>query len=210
MNPWYGREQHTEPLGNGTVMASVADRLDAVDVFAVLEAATIGELRPEVCAEVLLSSRVLGLGRVEEAAWGMAVRRFDEVCRTAGFVGLDEETAGKLLEEDGLGVREEEDAFEGLVGWMKGDAGGGLRGRELLTSIRFRVMEERYVKKARGMVPEELRDWVGGLVGEALRAKAAVRAKATVEVEQMGAKALTRRRGRVCGLGALLWMRGRA
>ena len=97
MNPWYGREQHTEPLGNGTVMASVADRLDAVDVFAVLEAATIGELRPEVCAEVLLSSRGLGLGQVEEAACGMAVGRFDEVCRTAGFVGLDEETVGKLL-----------------------------------------------------------------------------------------------------------------
>ena len=38
-----------------------------------------------------------------------AVRRAsDEVCRTGGFIGLDEETVGKLLEEDGLGVVKEE------------------------------------------------------------------------------------------------------
>ena len=57
LNLWYGKEQPTEQLGNGMVMASVADRLEAVDAFAVLEAVTIGELRPEVCSEVLLSSR---------------------------------------------------------------------------------------------------------------------------------------------------------
>ena len=115
-------------------------------------------------------------------------------------MGLDEETVGKLLEEDRLGVRKEEEAFEGLVGWMKGDAGGGLRGRELLGLIRFGVMEERYLEeKARGMVPEEHREWVEGLVGEALRAKAAVRAKATVEVGNLrnnSYNTLTRRRGR--------------
>ena len=133
------------------VMASVADRLEMLDVFAVLETAIIGDLRLEMCAEVLMSSKLLGLGQVEEAAWGMAVRQFDEVCRTAGFMGLDEETVGKLLEEDGLGVRNEEEAFEGLAGWMKGDAGLGLRGRELLGSIRFGVMEEGYLEeKARG------------------------------------------------------------
>ena len=80
---------------------------------------------------------------------------------------------------------------------MTGDAGGGLRGRKLLRSIRFGVMEERYLEEqARGMLPEELRERMEGLVGEALRAKAAVRTKPTVEVGQLGAKALTRRRGR--------------
>ena len=54
--------------------------LALLDVFAVLESAIIGELQPEVCAEVLMSSRRLGLVQVEE------------------------ETVGKLLEEDGLGV----------------------------------------------------------------------------------------------------------
>ena len=73
------------------------------------------------------------------------MRRFDEVCRTAGFMGLDEETVGKLLEEDGLGVAKEEEAYEGLACWMEGNAGGGLRGRELLRQVRFGVMEERYL-----------------------------------------------------------------
>ena len=43
------------------VMASVADRLEMLDICAVLEAAII-------CAEVLMSSRRLVLGQVEEAA----------------------------------------------------------------------------------------------------------------------------------------------
>ena len=194
---WYGKAGHVEQdLGYVMVMASVADRLEMLDVLAVLEAAIIGELRPEVCVEVLLSSRRQGLSQVEAAAWGMAVERFDEVSRTAGFMGLDEETLGTLLEEDGLGVRTEEEAFEGLVRWMKGGAGGGLRGRELLGSIRFGVMEKRYLEeKARGMLPEEHREWMDDLLGEALRAKAAVWSMATVELGKLGAKALTRRRG---------------
>ena len=198
LNLWCGKERRAEQgLRDVMAMASVADRLEMLDAFAVLEAAIIGELRTEVCAEVLMSSRRLGLGQVEEAAWEMAVRRFDEVCRTAGFMGLDEETVGKLLEEDGLGVLKEEEAFEGLMRWMKGDAGAGLRGRELLGTIRFGVFEEGYLEeKALAMLPEEHREWVEGLVKDALRAKAAVRAKATVDMGQLGAKALTRRRGR--------------
>ena len=35
-------------------MASVADRLEMLDVFAMLEATIIGELRLELCAEVLI------------------------------------------------------------------------------------------------------------------------------------------------------------
>ena len=105
-NLWCGKEGRAEQLGDVMVMASVADRLEMLDVFAVLEAVVMGELRPDVCAEVLMSSRRLGLGQVEEAAWGMAVGRFDEVCRTAGFMGLDEETV-RNLEEDGLGVVKE-------------------------------------------------------------------------------------------------------
>ena len=133
LNLWCGKEGRAEEeLGDVMVMASKADQLEMLEVFAALEAAIVGELRPEVCAEVVMSSRRLGLGQVEEAAWRMAVRRFDEVCKTAGFMGLDEETVGKLLEEDGLGVRKEEEVFEGLVWWLKGDAGEGLRGRELL------------------------------------------------------------------------------
>ena len=198
LNLWCGKEGRAErELGDVMAMASVADRLEMLDVFEALEAAVIGELRPEVCAEALMSSRRLGLGQVEEVAWGMAIERFDQVSKTGGFMGLDEEIVGKLLEEDGLGVVKEEEAFEGLVGWMKGDAGGGLRGKELLGKIRFGVMDQRYLEeKARGMLPEEHRGWMEGLVEQALRAKAAVLAKETVEMGQLGSQAPTCRRGR--------------
>ena len=198
LNLWCGKEGREEQeLGDVIVMASVADRLEMLEVFASLEAAIIGELCPEVCAEVLMSSRRLGLRQVEKAAWGMLVERFNEVYQTANFLGLDKETVGKLLEEECLGVRKEEEAFEGLLGWMKNGAGGGLDGRELLGKIRFGAMEQGYLEEmAQGMLPEEHREWIGGLVKEALRAKAAVLAKATVELGGLAAKSLTRRRGR--------------
>ena len=51
------------------VLARVADLLEMLNVFAVLEATIMGKLRPEVCAEVLMNSRWLGLRQVEEEAW---------------------------------------------------------------------------------------------------------------------------------------------
>ena len=198
MNLWCGKKGGAEKeLLSVMAMANVADRLEMLEIVTVLEAVIIGELNTGMCAEALMSSRRLGLRQVEDEAWGMVVERFDEVSETAGFMGLDEETMGRLLEEDGLGVKKEEEAFEGLVRWMKGDAGGGLRGRELLRKIRFGVMEEGYLEaKAREMVPEEYGDWMEGLVEEALRAKAAVRVVEHGQLGQLGAKALTRRMGR--------------
>jgi hypothetical protein len=67
-------------------MASVADRLQMAEVLTALEDAIMGEIRIGPCVEVLEGSRRLGLQRVEEAAWGMAVGRFEEVCETAGFI----------------------------------------------------------------------------------------------------------------------------
>ena len=80
---------------------------------------------------------------------------------------------------------------------MKGETGRALRGLTLLRSSRFGVMEEEYLEEnAKGMEPEQHREWAAGLVGEALRAKAAVLAKVAVEVGQLGATALTCWRGR--------------
>ena len=196
---WCGRVDRVEKeLREVIVMASLADRLQMVDIVAVLEDSILAELGTGVCAEVLISSQGHGLRRVEEAAWGMAVGRFEEVSKTAGFIDLDEETLGRLLEEDGLGVRKEEEAFEGLVRWMKGIGDGNdvLRGRELLRKIRFGVMEQKFLElKAHDVLPEDHADWIDGLMLEALRAKAAVREKAPLELRLLGAKALTRRRG---------------
>ena len=214
---WCGKEDSSEKeLREVMAMASLADRLQMEDVVAALEDSI--QLRADVCAEVLISSQRHGLRRVEEAAWGMAVGRFEEVSKTAGFTHLDEETVGRLLEEDGLGVRKEEEVFEGLVRWMKGigDGDGALRGRELLRKIRFGVMEQEYLElKAHDVLPEDHADWIDGLVLEALRAKAAMRAKASLKLRLLGAKALTRRRGmgvewgRYAGGGEGRWLGGR-
>jgi hypothetical protein len=145
---------------------------------------------------VLEGSRRLGLLRVEEAAWAMAVGKFEEVCATAGFMGLDEETVGRLLEDDGLGVRREEAAFEGLVGWIKGGGERGPAGRELLSKIRFGVMAQDYLEcNVREALPEEDRDWIDSLIVEAVDAIRALQTKAPVALGKLGAKALTRRRG---------------
>ncbi len=158
---WCGKEvRGDKELADVMEMASVADRLQMAEVLAALEDAIMGEIRVGTCAEVLEGSRRLGLRRAEEAAWGMAAGKFEEVSATAGFMELDEETIGRLLDDDGLGVRREEAAFEGLVGWMKGGGGRGLAGRELMGKIRFGVMAQEYLEcKVREVLPEE--DWDG-------------------------------------------------
>ena len=202
---WCGKEVcGDKELAEVMMMASVADRLQMVEVVTALEDAIMEEMRVGTCAEVLEGSRRLGLRRVEEAAWGVAVDRFEEVCGTAGFMGLEEETVGRLLEEDGLGVRREEAAFEGLVGWMKGGEGRGPAGRELMGKIRFGVMAQdcrhgdlecKADVKGREALAEEEWDWFDSLLVEAVTAKRALQTKAPVTLRKLGAKALTRRRG---------------
>ena len=102
LNLWCGKEERVEQLGDVMVMASVADRLEMLEVCAALEAAIIGELCAEVCAEVLMSSRRLGLGQVEAAArgwqcgvstrcvgqqasWGWTRRRWGSCWRRTGW-----------------------------------------------------------------------------------------------------------------------------
>ena len=152
---WCGKEvRGDKELADVMMMASVADRLQMAEVVVALEDAIMGEMRVGTCAEVLEGSRRLGLLRVEEAAWAMAVGKFEEVCATAGFMGLDEEILGRILEDDELGVRREEAAFEGLVGWMKGGEGRGPAGRELMGKIRFGVMAQGYLEcKVREALP---------------------------------------------------------
>jgi hypothetical protein len=195
---WCGKEvRGDKELADVMMMASVADRLQMAEVVVALEDAIMGEMMVRTCAEVLEGSRRLGLGRAEEAAWGMAVNRFEEVCATAGFMMLEEETVGRLLEEDGLGVRSEEAAFEGLLGWMTGGEGRGPAGRELMGRIRFGVMAQEYLEcKVREALPDEDWDWLDGLVVEAVDAMRALRTKAPVTRGKLGAKALTRRRGK--------------
>ena len=98
LDMWCGKEgREDKQLHDAIETASVADRLQMVEVVAALEDTIVREMTVGTCAEALMGGRRVGLTRVEAAAWEMAVVRFEEVSGTAGFMELDETTVGCLL-----------------------------------------------------------------------------------------------------------------
>ena len=197
LDAWCGRAGwEAGELGELVRLAGLADRLQMAEAEEALEDVIVGRLGVETCADVVTGSRALGLRRLEEAALGMVMERFEEVAGTAGYVGLEEEVLGRVLEDEGLGVRSEERAYEGLVRWMRGGE-GGLRGRGLLRAIRFGVMEDGYLATGvHGVFPEKQLKWIEGYVTEAVQARAARMRGEEVRLARLGAKGLTRRTGR--------------
>jgi hypothetical protein len=82
----------------------VADRFQVTEVVSAVEDAIIGQLSAESCADVLSWGGVAWLERAEAAARKLAMRKFEDVAATAGFLRMSEETLGSLLEADGLVV----------------------------------------------------------------------------------------------------------
>jgi hypothetical protein len=153
-------------------MASVADRLEMTEVRATIEKAIVGQLSVDVCGEVLMGSARLGLVQVEAGARVLALERFEEVAGTEGFMQMDEEAVGSLLDDNELCVSKEEAVLEAVVRWMQG-GGGELRGRGLLSKIRYCVLDTEYLAAdAHRLLPAEHADWIDGHLHEALRVKA--------------------------------------
>jgi hypothetical protein len=190
---WCGKESLVDKsLDVVMAMASVADRLEMTDVGLVLEEAIIEQLRVGACGDVLMGSVRLGLGRVEAAARGLALERFEEVAGTEGFMRMDEGAVGSLLDDDELSVSREEAVLEAVVGWMKG-GGRELRGRGLLSKIRFCVMDAEYLSvDVHRLLPAEHADWIDGLVQEA-RIQGAGRPGEHAGARLLGEKAHLRR-----------------
>jgi hypothetical protein len=191
---WCGKECFKDKsLDAVMTMASVADRLAMTDVGLALEEAIIEQLSTGVCGDVLMGSVRLGLGRVEAAARGLALDYFEEVVESEGFMRMDEEAVGSLLDDDALRVSREEAALEAVVGWMK-RGGCELRGRGLLSKIRFCVMDAEYLSLGvHRLLPAEYADWIDVLVLEALRLKGDCRQlerdSELAEARLLGAKA---------------------
>jgi hypothetical protein len=80
-----------------------------------------------------------------------------------------------------------------VVGWMKG-CGGELRGRGLLSKIRFCVMDTKYLSVGvHRLLPAEHADWIDGLLLEALRVKGAGLERELVGARLLSEKAHVRR-----------------
>ena len=193
---WCGKEnQEVQNVSELLSMGTVADRFQMTEVVSSIVEAVIGQLSVEVCCDVLSWGGRAWLERGEAAARELAVERFEEVAATGGFMRMSEEMVWSLLEQDRLGVGTEEAAFEAAVTWMKGGDGDLLRGRGLLRAIRFPHMGWEYLGSR---VREALHggldgEWVGAVVEEAMRAKAALRDGVEMDVRLLGPKAMMRR-----------------
>ncbi len=175
-------------------LASVADRFQITEIVSSLEEAVMGQLNLDSCGEVLMWSGGCGMRRLEADAQKIAACRFEEFARTAGFMQLGEEALSILLDDDLLVARSEEAVWEAVVEW-KGSAGKvGWRG--VAEKVRFPLMGDEYLaNRVVGMVGGEDGEWMAGVVAEALRAKAARREGAVLELEVLGQKAAVDRVG---------------
>ena len=190
---WCGREcVEVESMRRLLHTAGVAERFQVEEVGCALEEAVVGQLSVETCAEVLMGSERLGLRRAEAAAEELALARFEEVARTAGFVGLGEEAVGRLVDDDRLDAGSEERVFECVVGWMAGGgADGCVKGRGPLGKVRFLLMDAGYLaREVEGRVPAEHREWAKGAVEEACGYLATpLEERGLVRMEQLGGRA---------------------
>ena len=194
-----GREHIKElDLGDVKELASVADRFQMTEVVAVLDMTISKYLTLSVCGEVLSWSGELGLRKSEVTAQNLATDQFEDLAKTEGFMQMDEQALGRLLDDDNLVASSEEAVWEAVVEWRRVQAEGQARGLGLVGKIRFPLMEEGYLRsRVVGMAPAEEAEWMEGVVAEALRAKAARGDCAGLDLELLGPKALD---GRV-GLG---------
>ncbi len=164
---WFGKLVELSCGGTATMeegldglmgLGLMADRYQVEVVQGPVEEAVLMLLTVESCGEVLAMSSGSGLLRVETASRELALREFDEFSRTTGFMKVGEEVLGRLLEDNGLRTEREELVFEGLLQWMKGAEGGEMRGSELLSKVRFPLMDGDYLKNL-------LREVSAGLAG---------------------------------------------
>ena len=93
-------------------------------------------------------SEALGcvLPRVVERSLALFLANFEQFARTEGFMSMDEDAVGSLLDSDLLQASKEERVFEAAVRWMQVGQRGLERGSSLLRKIRFRLMERVYLE----------------------------------------------------------------
>ena len=89
-------------LGGVMALGLMADRYLGEAVPGAVEEAVVGLLTVERCRWVLAKSSGSGLERVMRASRELALREFDEFARTAGFMEVEEQVLGSLLDDDGL------------------------------------------------------------------------------------------------------------
>ena len=141
-------------LGELLAIGRTVDRYQVEVVQGAVEEAALGLITIQTCAEVLSSVWGSGLRQLEAESRDLALREFDAVADTPGFLALDHDAVAALLEEDGLTADREEGVFHALARWMRAGPAGALRGPDLLRRIRFPLMDSLFLAdRARGVLP---------------------------------------------------------
>ncbi len=147
-------------LGELMAVGRVADKYGVEMVRAVVEEEALRHITANTCGELLADAQASGLGRVERASRTVALEQFEALAGSDMFLNMGEETLGTLLADDALRAGREEEVFEALVRWMTapraGNGGGeaGVRGEGLLRTIRFPLMDAKYLAgRAREALP---------------------------------------------------------
>ena len=153
----------------------MADRYSLTSVCREVEWQAERHLTVDRAAQVLGSAICGGLAHVRVASRMQALSQFESFAATAGFMELEEEELGALLDEGCVEAEGEEQVLEAVASWMRGGgAAQQLRGEGLLWKIRFDAMGTEYLRgDGRAVMPKSM------LLGELMEAALARRSSGT-------------------------------
>ena len=137
-----GRPVQARDLADALALAAFAHRYQLTEVVAAVEQAVLVSLGVENCAELLIvsASACAVLPRATAAARSLALSQFEQVAKTSGFLGLEEEVLSELLDDDSLSASEEA-IFEAIVEWTIAGRGPHHVAHGLLHKVRFALMD---------------------------------------------------------------------
>ena len=116
----------------------LADAYGIEHVHRAVEWEATRRLTVDTCAELLAGSSVAGMPRLTRTCRELALGEFDALCRTEGFVLLEEEELGALLDADAVAGGREEAALSAVLRWMRPAGAGEPRGKSLVTMPSFK------------------------------------------------------------------------
>ncbi len=104
----YGKECFADmELTEIRELASITDQFQMTDVKSMLDETVMTNLNMQMCIEVLCWRGYHSLRQLENVARRLALERFEELAKMEGFMRIDEESLGELLEDDNLAAKNE-------------------------------------------------------------------------------------------------------
>ena len=131
------------------MLGKLADVLDVQALHERVRQHALKGLNDNTCADTMQSAHDAGLAEINEECLAYALKRFDAVAKTDGFLALSEDVLALLLASDRLESSSEEAVYEHVLRWMHYTPGSpspnAIRGTELLRHLRFPLMDGQYL-----------------------------------------------------------------